>query len=200
MISRVQRLLVPALLLVAMCCLAACSSGGGGPADAEFTPSASAPAAGLVRLGGANVDAQTVRVDVIIDGPLMAPELYSFAFDLLLSDPDAAQYVPGSAVLGDALVPSAGQGLGIAVSQPPGNRVVVGVTKTGGGTGNGLSSGEKLILSLEFNMPRAGATTLRFVGSPSNPQNPSDEPSALNAAGLPVSSVTFDSDTALIAR
>ena len=127
MISRVQRLLVPALLLVAMCCLAACSSGGGGPADAEFTPSASAPAAGLVRLDGANVDAQTVRVDVIIDGPLVAPGLYSFAFDLLLSDPDAAQYVPGSAVLGDALVPSAGQGLGIAVSQPPDNRVVVGV-------------------------------------------------------------------------
>ena len=116
----------------------------------------------------------TVRVDVVIDGPTTDLDYYSFAFDLLLSDPTVARYVPGTAVVGDALALGAGQGFAVEVSQQ-GDRVIIGVTKTGSGDGNQIGSGEHLVLRSRVRCARCGYDRFELRGFADEPAEP-DEP------------------------
>jgi hypothetical protein len=182
-----------ALSLVALSC------GGGGdeviqqPLHAMFIASGTPAAPNMVRLVGGNSAGNTVSVKVSVGGPTTSSDIYSFAFDLILSDGSIARYVPGSGVFGPALQLDAAQGQGgtVLVTQM-GNRVVVGVSKTGGGAGNGIGNGEDVIVALTFEILKKGTTDLFFGGSPSNPMNPTADPSALDSAGMPIVSVSFD--------
>ena len=73
-----------------------------------------------------------------------------------------------------------------------GNRVVVGVSKTGGGEGNRIDGPEEPVVRLTFRVLATGATDLTLAGSPANPQNPTGAPAALDSAGAVVPGVTFD--------
>jgi hypothetical protein len=74
------------------------------------------------------------------------------------------------------------------------NRVVVGVSKIGGGSGsgNGIGSGEATVVSLVFRVLRRDVTSISFGGSSSNPTSPNFNPVALNSSNAVISSVSFD--------
>ncbi len=189
---------VMVLGLLAVGCGGGGSSGGGvDPIAAFFQPSGSASSANRVRMTGSAANSTTATVNVVIGGPTTSQDLYSFAFDIVISNTSVAEYVSGSASFGTALTLAGGQGSSVLASQV-GNRVVVGVTKTGGGSGNGVGAGEKTVLSLNFRILAKGSSSLRFEGSPSNPQNPSAHPVALDSAGNVVGSVSFDSASAQV--
>jgi hypothetical protein len=193
---------LPVLSILA--CLPLLCCGGGSSSDpttpaftAQFTPSGTPAAANLVRMTQAVLDRDLVRINVVIGGPTSSSDLYSFAFDLVLSDATVASYVPGSAQAGTALQPSAGQSISVLAnpdSDRP-NRVVVGVTKVGGGPGNGVAGGEPTVVSLVFRVLRRDITSITFGGSSSDPTNQNFNPVVLNSAdpqGV-ISSVDFDS-------
>jgi hypothetical protein len=160
-----------------------------------FASSSTSAAADLVRLRGGGASGDTVTVEVAISGPTTSGDLYSFAFDLLLSDASVAGFVGGSAVFGTALVPSGDQG-SIVDAVQVGNRVVVGVSKSNGGSGNGIGSSEQVIVSLDFRVLREGTTQLSIVGSPTAQGNPTDDPAALDSTGAVIDSVAFDGASA----
>jgi hypothetical protein len=186
------------LALAALTLLAAVGCNGdddGGVVDpgvvASFVPSATVAAPNLVRMRAGSASDDLVTVQVVLAGPTTSNDIYSFAFDLLLSDPSVARYEAGSAVVGGALVPSLGQGTFVQAASS-GTRVVVGVTKTGGGAGNAVASGEPIVVSLTFRLLDEGTSTISFAGSPSNPQNPTATPAALDSSGNVIGSITFD--------
>lgn len=152
---------------------------------ASFTASGTDSTPGLVRLRGGSTAGDRVTVEVAIGGPTATTDLYSFAFDLVLSDPTVAQYVNGTAVFGSALTIGTGQDRAVLVSQS-GGRVVVGVSKTGGGpgSGNGVAVTEAVIVSLNFQVLKRGTTRVTFGGSPN--------PAALDSTGAVIGSVGFD--------
>lgn len=188
-----------ALLLLAAACSSSDNNNGGGGAGvtAAFTPSATAAAANLVRLRAGSAGSDMVTVEVALSGVTTSADIYSFAFDLVLSDATVASYVSGSAVVGGVLVPVGPQGTSVLVSQA-GSRVVVGVSKTGGGAGNGVGAGEQVVVSLTFRVARVGSTNVTFAGSPSNPQNPTANPAALDSGGAVIGSISFDAVAATI--
>jgi hypothetical protein len=192
------------VLLLVIVSSGGCGSGGGsgitGPSIvADFVESGTASAADRVRLVDGSVSDDRVTIQVTIAGPTTSGDLYAFAFDLLISDPTVAAYVPGTATFGSALVLGAGQQQAVLVSQS-GDRVVVGVSKIGGGagSGNGIGASEESILSLTLRVLREGATDVTIVGSPGNPQNPTPDPAALGSTGTLIGSVTFDPASATI--
>jgi hypothetical protein len=134
------------------------------PVVAGFGANGTAPAANLVRLEG-QPSANTVVVDVVIDGPTTSSDLYSFDFRLRLSDPTLVQYVADSATLGPALT-LVGDQTGKALAAQNGDLVTVGATKVGGGAGNGIGAGERTVMSLTFRVLRPGVTTIAIAGSP----------------------------------
>jgi len=157
---------------------------------AGFVASPAAPAADLVRIRGVGASGNVVTVDVAISGPTSSGDIYSFAFDLVLSDPTVASYVTGSARVGTALVPAGGQGSIVLVSQN-GNRVIVAVSKSEGGAGNAVGGSEEAIVRLDFLVLRAGTTDLTLAG-----QDPSSDPAALDSTGSVIPGVTFDQASA----
>jgi len=100
--------------------------------------------------------------------------------------------VPGSASAGNALSLSAGQSIDLYVQQS-GGRVVLGIRKLGGGSGNGVSGSQATVVSVAFDVLRAGSTALTLAGSPTNPQNPTPNAAAFDSGGTKVGSVRFDS-------
>ncbi len=155
-----------------------------------------------VRMEG-TVIGDEVEVRIVIDGATMSQDLYAFAFDIQLSDPSVAQFKPGSAVFGDALVdtavpPAPAQGQLTVVSQQ-GDRVIVGVSKTNRGLGNGIAAGEKTVLSMRFTV-NAGTTDLTFVDSPANPVDSTNEPAALDPDLEHIDTIDFDPLSATISR
>jgi hypothetical protein len=190
------------LLLMLAFSAAGCGSGGGGGDSgggviqppgltASFLDSGTAAAANLVRTTGSS-DGDLVVVGVIIGGPTISTDLYSFAFDLTLGDATVAEYVAGSASVGTALTASGSQTLHVLATQQ-GNRVTVGVTKLGGGSGNGLTqSGEFAVVELTFRLLQPGTTTLTIEGSPGA------DPSALDSTGGIIASVSFDAASATL--
>src|SRR5262245_35694275 len=91
--------------------------GGGGYVTGNFTGSGTGAQVDHVRLALDSKSGSVVKVDVIFDGPDTLLDLYSFAFDIVLSNTAVASYVPNSAVAGDALQVFAGQGLLVQASQ-----------------------------------------------------------------------------------
>lgn len=190
--ERSRRILIGLSALVLLPCLA-CSGGSDGDSgiSASFTPSGTAAAPDRVRLRQGSAAGDTVTLQVALSGPTTSSDIYSFAFDLVLSDASVARYVPGSATIGNALIPTGSQGTTLGVSQS-GNRVVVGVSKTVGGAGNGVGAIEATVVSLVFELLRGGSTTVTFAGSPANPQNPTNDPAALDSNLAVIASIDFD--------
>lgn len=194
-------------ILAALLPLGSCGSGGGNGGDdgdpipdslgAAFSGSGMAAAPNRVRLTAGTTSGDTVAVKVAISGQTTSSDIYSFAFDLLLEDPTVAVYLNNTADFGTALILGSGQGHSVLASEN-GDRVVVGVTKTGGGSGNGIGTGEKTIVTLTFRVLKEGATGVRIVGSPGNPQNPTNNPAALDSTGAVIGTITFDSAAAQI--
>ncbi len=196
--------LVGAALVLASGSFIGCSSGSSdgalaSPVTAAFAPSTTVSAPNLARLRSSSVSGDTVTLELVISGQTASNDLYAFVFDLLLSDPAAAEYLPGTASFGTALVPGIEQGETVLVSQSN-DRVVIGVSKTGGGpgSGNGVGASEEVIVRLSLRVLKPGATDILIVGSPDHPQNPTPDPAALDSLGAFVESVVFDEAPATI--
>lgn len=178
-----------------------CGCGGGGGAgagaapvaptlSASFVPSGTATATDLVRLRGGAAAGDVIDVEVALGGPTTSSDLYSVAFDLVIADPSVVRLERASA--GGALTVSGGQSRNVQASTS-GNHLVVGVSKLGGGAGNGISAGEAVVVTLTLKVLKAGATTLTFSGPPG--AGPSSGPAALDSAGQVVRSVRFDASS-----
>jgi hypothetical protein len=189
------------IVVIALLTSACGGSGGNGVLETpvQFIPSTTQQDANVVRLAGGAIGNDEVQVDVMIGGPTTSDDLYSFAFDLIVSDPDHIEYVDASAEVGTALIPTGSQGRAVLVSRDY-DRVIVGVSKTGGGDGNGVADGEESIVSLLFRVLRNGSSTIVIAGAGANPSNPSNQPSALDHVGQPIDSVEFDSAPARIVK
>jgi hypothetical protein len=156
-----------------------------------FCSTTTSPVPNLIRLRVRGYrDFNILTLAVTLEGPTTSTDIYSFAFDLVLSDPSIAHYV-GPATLGTALDIGSGQGSDVEVTQT-GDRIVVGVTKTGGGTGNGVAGGEATIVSMVLQVLKEGTTSISFEGSPSNPIYPTADPAGLDSSGVVIESITFD--------
>lgn len=184
-------------MVLAPMALPGCGGGGGGdggmmpaPVVARFTGTSAASAPNLVRLTG-SPSGNTVVVRVVVGGPTTSSDLYSFAFDLVLGDTSVATYVAGSATFGTALTLSGGQTSDVEATLQ-GNRVVVGVTKLGGGAGNGVAT-EQTVVTLTFRVLKAGSTTLTFAGAP-----PSGSPACLDSNLATIPSIAFDAGSATL--
>jgi len=182
--------------------LGGCSGGGDGglgiipdspSPTAQFQSSSTPPAADRVWLVGKESSADLITMSVAIGGATTSTDLYSFAFDLVLGDTSVAQYVSGSADIGSALTFEGGQAYSVLVSQA-GDRVIIGVSKTGGGAGNGVSASEAAVVDLTFRVLKEGTTSIVLAGPPGEPG-----PVALDSSGAPIGSVLFDTSSAWIA-
>jgi len=160
--------------------------GGDSPVSAAFTGSGVASAANVVRLTG-QASSDAVVVSVTIGGPTTSGDLYSFAFDLNVGDPSVLQYVAASATFGSALTLDSGQ-TGEALASQNGGVVTVGVSKLGGGAGNGVGAGESGIVSLTFRVLKKTSTTIGIAASAT----------ALDSNLAAVPSVQFDTTPATI--
>lgn len=192
--------LLAALLAVAAPACGGGGGGGGGVVQPGLTPSfgasGTAASADGVRLVGGSVSGDEITLHVRVGGPSTSQDLYSFVFDLVLGDTTVASFVPNSETFGTALTLGAGQGSFVEATQQ-GNRVVVGVTKTSGGPGNGIAAGEPTVVSVRFRLLRAGTCAISFAGSP-GPGNPTGDPAALDSTGAVVPSVSFDGAAATL--
>jgi hypothetical protein len=177
-----------AALIVGSFCAYGCGGGSSSSGlSGGFTASATATSPGLVKLVKKSSSGSHVVVSVVIDGPLPAADLYSFAFDVVIGNTTIAQFVPTSETAGDALVPTGGQTVQAVadVDSSDTTHVVVGVTKTGGGSGNGIAGASAVIVNLTFAMQMSGTTSLTIASSPG--------PKALDSTGTAIGTVTFDS-------
>lgn len=177
--------------------LVACGGSSKSTLGASFTASSTAQTPRLVKLVQKAKSGTRVVVQAVIYGPDTTLDMYSFAFDVKIGNPAVAKFVAGSAVAGNALVPTAGQTVeAIAdLGTLPGggtdnSLVVVGVTKLGGPPGNGIAGASAVIVELAFDVVKSGTSTLTLTGSP-NPQ-------ALDSLGVPIGSITFDAASASI--
>ena len=189
------RILMAGLLLLLGCGGGSSSGDPTQPAvSAQFTASGTAAAPNLVRMTQAVVDRDLVRINIVLGGPTSSSDIYSFAFDLVLSDASVASYVAGTAQAGNALQPTGGQTIAVFANPDSArpNRVVVGVSKVGGGSGNGVGTSEEAVVSLVFRVLRRDVTSITFGGSSSNPTSPNFNPVALNSANTVIGSVDFD--------
>jgi hypothetical protein len=187
-------------IAIAVMCVAAtlgfgCSNDDSSSLSATFTASATAPTPNLVKLIQKTVSGTTVVVQAVIYGPTTSQDIYSFAFDVSIADPTVVKFVTGSAVAGTALQASGGQTISaiadlgtLGGGGVDNSRVVVGVTKTGGGAGNGVAGASAVVVELNFQALKAGTTTLTLTGNPT--------PQALDHNGTPIASITFDAASA----
>ena len=164
----------------------------------QFTQSATPQSARLVKLVKKSSSGTHVVVDAVIYGPDTTLDMYSFAFDVKIGDPNVLRFVNGSGTAGNALVAFAGQSVQAQadLGQLPGgggtdnSTVVVGVSKLGGGVGNGISGSSAVVVELTFAVQMAGSTTLTIAGSPA--------PRCLDSGGLTIGSITFDAASATV--
>ncbi len=176
------------LLLIALPHLANCgtSTTGGAmpppPKDPIFTGSGTASAPNLVTLsGGEPSPGSLIPVYVKIAGPTTSSDLFSFSFNIALSDPSIVRSV--TSMQGDALV-----GQQAVVTNLNGNLLVIGVSRLGG-TGNGVGASGGTLLGLVFRMDptKPGTTTLTF-----------DSAKVLDHTGAPITTIQWDPAAAQI--
>lgn len=189
-VMRPSRWIIAAMVIAAVCALG-CSSGSSGSLSASFTASGTPTAANLIKLIQKSKSGSHVIVQAVIYGPTTSQDLYTFAFDVAIGDPTIVKFVSGSAVAGTALTVTGGQTISAIAdlgTLPGGgvdnSRVVVGVSKLGGGLGNGVAGASAVVVELTFATLKSGTTTLTLTGSP-NPQ-------VLDHNGAPIGSITFD--------
>jgi hypothetical protein len=160
-----------------------------------FTPSTTASAPRLIKLVQKSNSGGRVVVQVMMFGPDATLDMYSFAFDVHIGDPDVLRFVTGSDTPGNALVASGGQTVDSIVAVGGGtdfSTIVVGVSKLGGGPGNGLPGAQAVVVELAFDVRSAGTTTLALTGSGGNPAR------VFDSTGAVIGNVTFDSDSASV--
>jgi len=167
-----------------------CGGGGGSGSEsaplceAVFQRSATTPGPNRVWLTGEVVDQDEIVVDVMV-GETTSTDLYSFAFDLVLSRPEAARY-DDKYEIGSALTPASGQRVEAMLSQVA-DAVVVGVSKVGGGAGNGVGSGGRRLISLKFRVLGDGVSNVCFART-----------KVLDSHGTSIGTVQFDNRCAQI--
>ena len=153
----------------------------------QFTASATPVAVDLIKLVPQAASGARVVVQAVIYGPTTSLDMYSFAFDVKIGDPTVLKFVPNSAVAGNALIASAGQTIqfeaGPDLSDP--SRIVVGVSKFGGGSGNGVAGASSIIVSLAFDVIKQGTSTLAISTAP-------HAPAVLDHNGAVIVAITFD--------
>lgn len=158
---------------------------------AQFTPSATAAAPGLVKLVERSHAGSRLAVDVVLFGPEPALDLFAFKFGVKNGNSNLVRFVPQPASTQTALVADAGQSIAInvdGVSDP--SIVEVEVTKQGGGEGNGFDASSAVVIELVFDVQGSGTTTLTLAGLGV------DQPLALNSVQAPIGAVTFDTTSA----
>ena len=171
------------------------------PLVTMFVASGTPAAPNGFRMEG-SVNGDEVEIRVMIGGATTSQDLYAFAFDILLTDQSVVQFKERS--FGDALFdtnPGPPPQDQVAFVSQVGDRVIVGVSKTQRGSGNGIAAGEKTILSMTFAV-NAGTTDLTFVASPAPGvpgANPTNEPTGLDSNLDPVD-LDFDVLSATISR
>jgi len=191
-----SRLFVAAFVIGALVAYG-CGGSDGSSLGGSFTASSTPQSPGLVKLVQKSKSGSHVVVSAVIYGPLPAVDMYSFAFDIAIGDPTVARFVTTSETAGGALVASGGQTISVVadLATLPGggddnSRVVVGITKTGGGAGNGFASATAVIVNLTFALQKEGTTALAIAGSPA--------PEALDSNGAPIGAITFDTASATV--
>jgi hypothetical protein len=161
----------------------------------QFTGSATAAGTlHLIKLVPKTASGDFIVVQAVIYGPDVSLDMYAFAFDVKIGDTGVVQYVANSAAAGNALTLFAGQGVQV-LAAPDGtdpSHIVVGVSKTGGPPGNGVSGASAVIVELTFRVLKQGTTTLALTGSTAIPTQP---PTVLDSASppQPIAVITFDS-------
>ena len=160
--------------------------------SAQFTPSATAAAVDLIKLVPKTTSGGRVVVQAVIYGPDAGQDMYSFAFDVKIGDPTVLKFVTNSAAAGNALTASAGQTITVQAGPDVSDttHIVVGVTKVGGGPGNGVGgslANPVIIVSLTFQVLKMGTSTLAIAAVPA--------PSVLDHNGAAIGAITFDTVT-----
>jgi hypothetical protein len=117
-------------------------------------------------------------------------DVYGFAFDLVLSDPSVAEYVPASVEAGGAF-----SGNVIAVAEQNNERIVIGVSQTDQ-TGDAIPGPESVVVRLAFRVLETGTTEISFEGSTGS--NPTNDPSAVDSGGTPIGTIVFDAVPATV--
>lgn len=154
--------------------------------SAQFTTSTTATAVDLIKLVPGPRSGGRVVVQAVIYGPDTNLDMYSFAFDVKIGDPTVLRLLAGSAVAGNALTVSGGQSVTVQAGpdQSDPTHIVVGVTKVGGGAGNGVAGASAIIVSLTFQALKQGTSTLAIAAAPA--------PAVLNRNGAAIGAITFD--------
>jgi hypothetical protein len=168
-----------------------CSSGS--MTSAQFTPSATPAAPGLVKLQEKSRSGARVVVDAVFFGPEAGLDLDAFKFGIRNGNPDLVKFVSQMTYPQTALIAGAGQTIGIDVdgaSNP--SLVQVNVEKQGGGAGNGVAGTSAVVIELTFDVRGSGTTTLTLVGLGADP------PKALDSAHAGIPAVTFDAASATV--
>jgi hypothetical protein len=183
------------LLLVSICVgatviLAGCSHHS--TLSAQFTPSATAPAPGLVKLVERSHSGSRVLVDVLLYGPEPGLDLFAFKFGIMIGNDNLVRLVAQTDYSQTALVAGDGQSIAInvdAASDP--SLVQVDVGKNAG-AGNAIAVPSAVVLELSFDVQAAGTTTLTLVGLGGEP------PHAVDSAGATIAAVHFDAASATV--
>jgi len=160
--------------------------------SAQFTPSATAPAPGLVKLVERSRSGSRVVVDVVLHGPEPDLDLFAFRFGIKIGNDNLVRLVPQSTYNQTALVAAGGQSIAIdvdAASDP--SLVQVDVGKNGG-AGNAIVGPSAVVLEVSFDVQAAGTTTLTLVGLGGEP------PRAVDSARASVAAVHFDAASATV--
>jgi hypothetical protein len=195
--------MLPILLLsFSVAAIPAVGCGGGGSGDggvvtptltAVFTESSLVELGNRVKLQSASASGANVTLEVTLFGPSTSNDIYGWAFDVVISNPNVVEFVAGSAQAGPMLVPCPGNSLSVQATQQTANNgtsVVVGVSKLGTCAGNGVAAGSHVVVRLTFRVKAAGTSTLTFGGAAS--------PRALDSNLATIGSIEFDAGAATL--
>ncbi len=164
-----------------------CGGGSNSSFSAQFTPSGTpAGTLHLIKLVPKTTSGGRVVVQAVIYGPDVTLDMFSFAFDVKIGDPTVLKFVTGSAVAGDALQAFAGQSITAIVAPAMGDAsdIVVGVSKLGGGAGNGVANASAVIVSLTFQVQKQGTSGLGISAALA--------PAVKDSTGATIGAITFD--------
>jgi hypothetical protein len=134
-----------------------------------------------------------VTTQVTLFGPSTSADIYAWAFDVVISNPNVVEFVAGSAQMGTTLTTCPGQNLALQASQQTAGgvtSVVVGLSKLGTCAGNGVPAGSHVVVSLTFRVKTTGSSSLTF-GGPGGPR-------ALDSNLAPIGSIEFDTGAATL--
>ena len=160
--------------------------------SAQFTPSATASAPGLVKLVERSRSGSRVVVDVLLNGPEPGLDLFAFKFGIKIGNDNLVSLVAQSTYNQTALVAANGQSISIDVdgaSDPSLVQVDVGKDV---GAGNPIAAPSAVVLEVAFDVQAAGATTLTLVGLGGAP------PRAVDSANATIAAVQFDAASATV--